>query len=97
MFKFAEHFLWIGVAMNKVGQDGMWDEEHGFYYDVLRLPDGTAQRLKVRSLVGLLPLCATTSSSHGSASAFRGSQATRMRLGQIPELVAVSIRRVRST
>jgi hypothetical protein len=38
----------------------MWDEEDGFYYDVLRLPDGSATRLKVRSIVGLLPLCATT-------------------------------------
>jgi len=38
----------------------MWDEEDGFYYDLLRLPDGSAQRLKVRSMVGLLPLCATT-------------------------------------
>ena len=38
----------------------MWDEEDGFYYDVLRLPDGSAPRLKVRSMVGLLPLCATT-------------------------------------
>jgi hypothetical protein len=38
----------------------MWDEEDGFFYDVLRLPNGQAQRLKVRSMVGLLPLCATT-------------------------------------
>jgi hypothetical protein len=38
----------------------MWDEKDGFYYDLLRLPDGSATRLKVRSLVGLLPLCATT-------------------------------------
>ena len=58
--KFAEHFLWIAAALNKVGHDGMWDEADGFYYDVLRLPDGSAARLKVRSLVGLLPLCATT-------------------------------------
>ena len=58
--KFVEHFLWIGRAMNHVGHDGMWDEEDGFYYDVLRLPDGSATRLKVRSMVGLLPLCATT-------------------------------------
>jgi len=43
-----------------MGPDGMWDEEDGFYYDVLRLPDGSATRLKVRSMVGLLPLCATT-------------------------------------
>jgi hypothetical protein len=42
------------------GDTGMWDEEDGFYYDVLRLPDGRAERLKVRSVVGLLPLCAAT-------------------------------------
>jgi hypothetical protein len=58
--KFADHFLWIAHAMNQAGPDGMWDEEDGFYYDVLRLPDGSAKRLKVRSMVGLLPLCATT-------------------------------------
>jgi Glycosyl hydrolase family 63 C-terminal domain len=58
--KFAEHFYYIASAMNKPGSDGMWDEEDGFYYDLLRLPDGSATRLKVRSMVGLLPLCATT-------------------------------------
>jgi hypothetical protein len=58
--KFVDHFLWIGKAMNKVGPDGMWDEEDGFYYDVLRLPDGSATRLKVRSMVGLIPICAAT-------------------------------------
>jgi Glycosyl hydrolase family 63 C-terminal domain len=58
--KFAEHFLWIARAMNQTGPDGLWDEEDGFYYDVLRLPDGRANRLKVRSMVGLLPLCAAT-------------------------------------
>jgi len=60
VLKFAEHFVWIAVAMNQAGPEGMWDEEDGFYYDVLRLPDGSARRLKVRSMVGLLPLCATT-------------------------------------
>jgi len=58
--KFIEHFCYIAAAMNKPGQDGMWDEEDGFYYDLLCLPDGSSQRLKVRSMVGLLPLCATT-------------------------------------
>ncbi len=58
--KFLEHFLWIASGMNRHGHDGMWDEDDGFYYDVLRLPDGSATRLKVRSMVGLLPLCATT-------------------------------------
>lgn len=58
--KFIEHFAFIAAAMNRPGEDSMWDEEDGFYYDLLRLPDGSAQRLKVRSMVGLLPLCATT-------------------------------------
>lgn len=59
--KFCEHYLWISSAMTHLGQDtGMWDEEDGFFYDVLRLPNGQAQRLKVRSMVGLLPLCAAT-------------------------------------
>jgi hypothetical protein len=58
--KFLDHFLWIARAMNQIGPSGMWDEEDGFYYDVLRFPDGAATRLKVRSMVGLLPLCATT-------------------------------------
>ncbi len=60
VLKFTEHFYYIAAAMNRPGQDGMWDEEDGFYYDLLRLPDGSATRLKVRSMVGLLPLCAST-------------------------------------
>ncbi len=60
--KFADHFLLIASAINRMGAQGtgLWDEDDGFYYDVLRLPDGSAVPLKVRSLVGLLPLCATT-------------------------------------
>jgi hypothetical protein len=59
--KFVQHFLWIASAMAHAGNDvGMWDEGDGFFYDVLRLPDGRAERLKVRSMVGLLPLCAVT-------------------------------------
>jgi len=62
VLKFVEHFFWIAAAVDPIGEhpDEMWDEEDGFFYDVLRLPDGTGTRLKVRSLVGLLPLCATT-------------------------------------
>jgi hypothetical protein len=59
--KFVEHFLWIANGLLRAGEDiGMWDEDDGFFYDVLKLPDGSAQRLKVRSMVGLLPLCAVT-------------------------------------
>jgi Glycosyl hydrolase family 63 C-terminal domain len=57
--KFTEHFLWIASAMIQPGEEqGMWDETDGFFYDVLRLPDGSSQPLKIRSLVGLLPFCA---------------------------------------
>ena len=60
--KFYEHFLWIAGAMDRVGdlQDELWDEEDGFFYDLLRLPNGHAVRLKVRSMVGLLALGAST-------------------------------------
>ena len=58
--KFLEHYLWIASSMVHCGHTGMWDEEDGFFYDVLRWPDGRAERLKVRSMVGLLPLCAVT-------------------------------------
>jgi hypothetical protein len=58
--KFAEHFMYIAGAMNNIGGDGtsLWNEEDQFFYDVLRLPDGTRYPLKVRSLVGLAPLFA---------------------------------------
>jgi len=59
--KFVEHYMWIASSMVSTGGDvGMWDEEDGFFYDVLRFPDGSAERLKVRSMVGLLPFCAVT-------------------------------------
>jgi hypothetical protein len=57
--RFVQHFVAIASATIHAGGDtGMWDEEDGFFYDVLQLPNGQAQRLKVRSMVGLLPLCA---------------------------------------
>jgi len=61
-FRFIEHFLWITYAMDRIGQnhDEMWDSEDGFFYDLLHFPNGDAMRLKVRSMVGLLPLCAST-------------------------------------
>src|SRR5258708_29880854 len=60
LLKLVDHFFSIAAAMIRPGGAGMWDEEDGFDYDLLRLPDGSATRLKVRSMVGLLPLCATT-------------------------------------
>jgi hypothetical protein len=59
--KFVEHFLMIASGMIRPGEEfGMWDEQDGFFYDVLRSPDGRSERLKVRSMVGLLPFCAVT-------------------------------------
>jgi hypothetical protein len=61
-FRFLEQFLWITYAMDRIGEnhDEMWDTQEGFFYDLLHFPNGDAMRLKVRSLVGLLPLCAST-------------------------------------
>jgi len=61
-FRFLEHFAWITYAMDRIGenQDEMWDSADGFFYDLLHLPNGDAMRLKIRSMVGLLPLCAAT-------------------------------------
>jgi hypothetical protein len=58
--KFLEHFAFIARAMNDIGGKGLalWDEEDGFFYDNLHLPDGTHHKLKTRSAVGLIPLFA---------------------------------------
>jgi hypothetical protein len=60
--KFLDHFTEISDAMLRGTDDhvGLWDEDDGFFYDLLRMPDGSAHRLKVRSMVGLLPMCAVT-------------------------------------
>ena len=90
LHKFIEHFLWIASAMAHVGRDsGMWDEEDGFFYDVLRLPDGRTQRLKVHSLVGLLPLCAATVMEKGIGEQFpEVAEQFRRFLEARPELLA---------
>jgi len=86
--KFIEHFLWIAASVNRVGQGGMWDEEDGFYYDVLRMPDGTATRLKVRSMVGLLPLCATSVAEEWQRERIpRAVSQIEERMRQMPELM----------
>lgn len=58
--KFFEHFLYIAGALNDIGGEGvgLWDEEDEFFYDVVRLPDEASHPLKVRSMVGLIPLLA---------------------------------------
>ncbi|HEX8203920.1 MAG TPA: glucosidase, partial [Isosphaeraceae bacterium] len=65
--KFFEHFLAIAHAINGIcGQIGMWHEADGFYYDVVRAPGGTPEHLRIRSLVGLVPLFATLTIAPGT-------------------------------
>ncbi|HEU4624090.1 MAG TPA: hypothetical protein VFS52_04965 [Steroidobacteraceae bacterium] len=62
VYRLLEHFMWIAYAMDRIGDnhDELWDAQDGFFYDVLHLPNGENMRMKVRSMVGLLPLCAST-------------------------------------
>src|SRR5262249_48589928 len=72
--KFFEHFVYIAHATHDRGGEGvnLWDEEDGFFYDVLHLPDGRLQTLKVRSLVGLIPLFAVETIEPDIANRLRG-------------------------
>jgi hypothetical protein len=58
--KFFQHYIYVAFAMKHMGRRdySLWDEQDGFFYDVLRAPDGTGRKLRVRSLVGLIPLFA---------------------------------------
>ena len=87
--KFFEHFLAIAAAMADLeGGHGLWDPDDGFYYDVLHLPDGSAAQLKVRSLVGLMPLLAVDAIGYDrieDLTAF--NQRTRWFLENRPEML----------
>jgi hypothetical protein len=90
VLKFSEHFVWIAAAINKVNQTGLWDEQDGFYYDLLRLPNGQAKPLRVRSMVGLLPLCAATVVEPDQRAAVPNAlKAIYERLEQMPEILNV--------
>ncbi|HKD61350.1 MAG TPA: hypothetical protein VKB47_12890 [Terracidiphilus sp.] len=71
-YRFLEHFVWITYAMDRIGEnhDEMWDDEDGFFYDLLHFPNGDTTRLKIRSMVGLLPLCAATVFEGGIATKY---------------------------
>src|SRR4051812_48562975 len=70
--KFLEHFLYIADSMNNLGADNieLWDEEDGFYYDALYREGQPTQYVKVRSMVGLIPLLATTVLEAGTLEQF---------------------------
>jgi len=58
--KFFEHFVYIGAAINKMGErtGGLWNDEDGYYYDVLRMPDGRVFPIKAKTISGLIPIFA---------------------------------------
>ncbi len=60
--KFYEHFVYIGAALNSMGgfEEGLWDESEGYYFDVLKLPDGRKMPIKALAISGLIPVLALT-------------------------------------
>lgn len=72
--KFFEHFLYIAAAMDNIGdeQNGLWDDTDQFFYDALHLPDGQNIQLKVRSMVGIIPLFAVEVLDHATLEALPG-------------------------
>jgi hypothetical protein len=89
--KFWEHFLYIAAAMNNLGQDGisLWDEEDGFYYDVLHAGNGDHFPLKVRSMVGLIPLFAVETLEPGVLETLPGfKRRLEWFIDNRPELIA---------
>ena len=93
--KFFEHFVYIAHAMNNIAGAGiqLWDREDEFFYDVLQLPDGTVRPLKVRSMVGLLPLLAVETVEPETAAALpRFSRRMMWLLRNRPELEQAVIR-----
>ena len=89
--KFYEHFLWISHALQHGGPQGsgLWDDQDGFFYDLLRFPDGNSTRIKVRSVVGLISLCANSIYPADTLQKLpRFSQKTDLFRQEHPELVA---------
>jgi hypothetical protein len=94
--KFFEHFLYVARAMSDMGDAqgdapiGLWDEQDQFYYDMLNLPDGRRLPLRIRSLVGLIPLCAVEVLDSAVFERFPGfARRTRWMLTHRPELAAL--------
>jgi len=95
-FRYLEQFAWITYAMDRIGggHGNMWDSEDGFFYDLLHFPNGDVARLKIRSMVGLLPLCAATVFDPGTAQShpriFELVQLFKKRHPEIAEKIATA-------
>jgi hypothetical protein len=78
--KFFEHFVYIGAAINRMGEKtgGLWNQEEGYYYDVLRLPDGRCYPIKAKTISGLIPIFAVAVADRDAIGGF-GDFAKRLR------------------
>ncbi|HTZ00414.1 MAG TPA: hypothetical protein VMB75_11280 [Rhodocyclaceae bacterium] len=88
--KFYEHFVYIGAAVNRIGglQDGLWDEDEGYYFDVLKLPDGRKVPIKAFTIAGLIPILALTILGRSELQCFpEFEQRFRWFSGHRPELL----------
>ena len=92
--KFFEHFVYICRAMNNIGGEGieLWNREDGFFYDVLHLPDGRKFPLKVRSMVGLIPLFAVETLDSEAVDTLPGLQAAHAVVPREPARVRAARR-----
>jgi hypothetical protein len=91
--KFFEHYVYIGAAVNSMGgrEHGLWDDKEGFYFDVLKFPDGRCFKINVESIAGLIPIFAIGIGERSGLAAFRDF-ATRLRWFTMyrPDLLAGS-------
>ena len=84
--KFFEHFVYIGAAINRMGQrtGGLWNEEDGYYYDVLRLPDGSCYPIKAKTISGLIPIFAVAVADREAIGALRRFREAPALVRQVP-------------
>ena len=97
--KFFEHFVYIGAAINRMGgrEGGLWHDEDGYYFDVLKLPDGRCFPIKAHTIAGLIPIFAVAIGDRDSAARLPRLRAALPLVRQVPAGTAARARRHRRT